>query len=55
MSASKGNVLHLGNVRTFLATLDSAAKAEKLLHTTIHSIEPLQKPGMLVPKIKLRR
>lgn len=64
ISASKGNVLHLGNVRDFLASLDSVdmagdkvlarqvGNAGKTFRRGLVSLEQLQKPGALAPKVK---
>ena len=67
ISAAKGNVLHLGNVRAFLASLDAVdATANRVLarqvgaagknfHRGLQALEQLQKPGALVPKVKVPR
>jgi tetratricopeptide (TPR) repeat protein len=54
LAAVRGNVLHLGNVRAFVASLDSAGKPETHFRTSIHSLEQLQKGGATAPHVKPR-
>ena len=54
LSAARGDALHLGDVRAFLASVDPEGRTEKQFRATIRNLEQLRKPGSLAPRLKPR-